>query len=211
MLTLSIIAASVTALSGSVLLPAHPARYTLSGQLRGIATAQAMSLIGWALLSAAFLALSVLLGAAPDFTLVALAGIAAALATLLTTSAEDALAKSGEAFAAAVLITSCATINVAFAVLLGLIAAFCVNRSEAIAASLKLDDPQHFIGALLLPAIAGLLLPGLFATAQLASQIHWLGIALIAGLVLAALLWPLTLLFTGLALPKRRVTQGVRA
>ena len=211
LLTTSVIATSLAALAGSALLSAHPARYTTSGQLRSIPTSQAASLLGWVMLAASFVALAALLGTAPDLTLVALSTVIAALATLLTTRAEDGLAKAGEAIAAAALLTSCAALNMQLAVMLGLVASFLTNRSEAISLSIRIDDPQHFTGTLLLPAMMGLLLPGMLDTAHLAPQITWLGIALATGLVLSALLWPLTMLLTGLALPKRRVMQGVRA
>lgn len=211
LLTGSVIASSLTALIGSALLPAHPARYTVTGQLRSMTTSQATSLIGWVLLALSFIALARLLGTTPDFTLVALSTIIAALATLLTTRAEDGLAKAGEAIAAAALLTLCATLNIQLAVMLGLLASFLTNRSEAISLSLRVDDPQHFIGALLLPAAFGLILPGILDTAHLAPSIVWLGIAIITGLALAALIWPLVMLLTGLALPKRRIIQGVCA
>ena len=210
LLPTSIVAISLTALVGSTILPAHPARYATSGQLRHITTSQAASLLGWVLLAISFVALSILLGTVMDGTLSALSAIIAALATLLTTRAEDGLAKAGEAIAAAALLTSCAALNMQIAVMLGLLASFLVHRSEALALSIRLDDPHHFIGALLLPASFGLLLPGMLDTAHLAPQIRWLGIAITIGLALSAI-WPVVMLLTGLALPKRRVLKGVRA
>ena len=207
----SVLAISITALVGSATLPAHPARYTVSGQLRSVSTSQAALLCGWTLLAASLVALTMMLGTTPDFTLLALSAIIAALATLLTTHANDGLAKAGESFAAVALITCCTPLTMPLAVMLGLAASFTVHRSEAISLSLRVDDPQHITGALLMPAALGLILPGALNTTRLASQMSWLGIAIITGLALSALLWPIVMLLTGLALPKRRVTQGVRA
>ena len=206
-----IIALSLTALVGSAMLPLHPSRYSPSGQLRTIATSQSRLLIGWVLLAASFLALTVLLGRTPDYVLVILSVIIAALATLLTTRVEDGLAKAGQAIAAASLLTACATINLQIAIMLGLVASLCVNRSEAISASLRVDDPHHFSGTLLLPAIFGLLVPGILDSAQLAAGISWLTLALITGIALSAMVWPVAMLLSGLALPKRNITQGIRA
>ncbi|MFZ4542172.1 MAG: hypothetical protein ACOYNL_10335, partial [Rickettsiales bacterium] len=165
------IAASLAALMGSAFLSPHPLRYTALGQLRPIAVPQALLLVGWVMMGGAVLMLIRLLS--PETTLASplLSAIVAAFAALLTARAEDGLGKAGEAFLAGILIACISPVSFSVAPCLGLLAALFVNRSEAISCSVQVDDPQHFIGAVLLPAAFGLLMPGLFDMASLATQL----------------------------------------
>ncbi len=72
-------------------------------------------------------------------------------------------------------------------------------RSEAITARLKLDDVQHLMGAVLIPAVIGLLAPAISHTSDIHASVTWLAVAVGLGVMLPLILWPIVKLTVGLA------------
>lgn len=206
-----VFAASLCGLAGSTMLPLHPLRFTTHGQPRSHATPQALGLAGWSLIALMLVGLAHVLSPTASITALVLCAATAAFVNLLTCEAEDGLTKAGEGFVAGVLIACASPITPLAAALLGVLAGFMVNRSEAITSSLRIDDAQHLAGTCLLPACAGLLLPGMFDASLIASQLHVLGVTLLVSTILVALLWPLLMATLGLALPRERVLARASA
>jgi hypothetical protein len=206
-----VFAASLCGLAGSAVLPLHPLRFTVHGQPRSHITPQALGLAGWSLVALMLIGLVHVLAPTASITALVLCAATAAFVNLLTCDAEDGLAKAGEGFVAGVLIACVSPATPLVAALLGVLAGFMVNRSEAITSSLRIDDAQHLAGTCLLPACAGLLLPGVFDASLIASQLHVMGISLLVSGMLAALLWPLLMATLGLALPRERVLARASA
>ncbi len=211
MLLTLLIAALTCGLAGSMILPLHPSRHTEQGAARWQTSPHGLLFAGWVVLALVLGALIWLsLPASRGFPMATLtAALAAATATLVATRRNpDSLQKSGEALAAGIIITAIAPLSPLYGALFGLVTAWLVNRSEAIAQSLRIDDPAHLIGALLLPAMIGLVLPGVLSLPLLAPSLVWLGTALALGLAIAAILWPLAMLLFGFSLPPRLVREG---
>lgn len=119
------------------------------------------------------------------------------------------LSKAMEGLLAGVIITTLCPADLQAGLVAGLVAALCVARGEAITRALVIDDPARLAGTLLLPAIAGLLLPGFVVFDMLAEQLQWLGITLAISLMFALLAWPVTMAIFGLAANPRRVREGL--
>jgi hypothetical protein len=206
-LHLILIAALVVGFAGSMALPPHPSRITAQGALRVIAVHQGIALAGWSLLALCFAGMGAMLDNIAPLP-VAASALAAALVALFSARAEDGLQKAGEALAAGVLVALLAPLSLEAASALGIVAGFFVSRGEAITAALRIDDAAHLAGALLIPAILGLLAPGFLTLDALAAPLAWLGATLLLGLAIAAIVWPVAMLSAGLALPPRRVREG---
>lgn len=192
---------ALVGLGGSVQLPLSPSRFTLEGHYRARHIHAVMAGMGWLLLTAtlALLQWSVLppLTAFNPLPLLLSAGLAALL-VLLRTRAAEALHKAGEALCAGLILAIGAPYSLAQAALLGVCAGIMVLRTEAWNASLRVDDPTHLSGALLLPAFAGILTSVLLGYLPVATGIEWAGICLTVGAVAACLVWPLIKLTLGL-------------
>lgn len=209
-----IIITGALGLAGSAMLRAHPARLSPAGQPRLHPLAQAWLLAGLALLALTLAGLAWLMEpeAEPLAQLpLAISSLTAALACLLASQRRHPhpLRKAGEGLVAGVVLAVLCPPSLAVAVGAGLLAAFLTLRGETIALALRLDDPLHQLGMLLLPAMAGLLLPGLLALSSLAAQLQWLGACLAAAGLLTLLLWPLSMLLFGLAASPRRIREGL--
>ena len=210
LLPLVLMTALVIGLLGGAHLKLHPRRVR-DGLAVWHAAPQGLMLTGWVLLLAGLAGVA----QAMDAKAIGMAQIAAVLvgglASLLTAQASgDGLQKAGEGMVAGLLISLLAPLTPMAGAALGLLAAFCVARGEALALALRLGDAHHFIGALLLPAALGLLMPGMTDMAQLAPQVAWLGAGLGVALFTALLLWPIAMMGFGVALPARLVREGVR-
>lgn len=208
-----LITASVLGLAGSMLLPLHPARHTLTHAVRWHPAPRGLLFLGWVVLAFVLAGMILLLQPAA-FTWPApilIASLVAALVALIATRRArltDCLIKTGEATTAGIIIAALVSLDTVEALLSGMLAAFFVLRSESIAQALRIDDPSHIIGAVVLPAAVGLLLPGLFGSPMLAPSLVWLGAALALGLALAVIVWPLAMLLFGFALPKHLLRGG---
>lgn len=207
LLPLAMVATLVAGMAGGMKLPLHPQRHSDQGAIWHAAP-QAVMLIGWALFAVALVGLC----GSEKLSMAHLASaLVAGLWALLQTQSEhaqDTLQKTGEGLVAGFLIVLLAPLEPMQASFAGLAAGFFVTRSEAIALSLRLDDPHHFLGALFIPAVLGLLLPGLLDLNLLAAQLQWLGATLLLGLGIAAVIWPCTMALFGVALPPRLVREG---
>ena len=198
----AVISSVVIGLGGSLQLPLHPGRFTPNGLRRAQTLSQPALFIGW-LVGGCVLLIFHGLMAAPDQSLVLFPIFACAwvsmLIALLRSNAADGLRKAGEAFCAGILIGIAAS-SLEQGALYGLFAGFFVLRSEAITASLHLDDPQNLLGTLLIPALLSLLFSAT-DTHSLATKIIWLAGALGMGIIGTLFLWPATKLLVGLAPP----------
>ncbi len=212
LLPLVVVMALTVGLLGGMHLPLHPRRVLATGAAVWHPVLQGLALAGWALLLAG------LAGGAWEMNRAALgmAQLAAVLAggfvALLQAhqaGSGDGLQKAGEGMVAGLLISLLVPLTPMAGAALGLVAALCVGRGEALALALRLADPHHFIGALLMPAFIGLLMPGIADMGAMAPAVSWLGAALATGVLVAMLLWPLTMISVGVALPARLVREGV--
>lgn len=197
----SIVAASLCGLIGSALLPAHPARAVRAGQLRLPIFSYARD-VGLVLCSIAVMALTTPSAAC------AVSAITAALCPLLLRRDAYRLHRAAEGVLAGTLIALLLPEGHAMAVLYGVAAAVLAARGEHIAGGLRLDDPARITGTVLLPAMAGMLLPFVNDIALLADAIRWLGSTLLAGAG-AALLWLPIMATVGFAASTRRVREGL--
>lgn len=210
LLPLSMIVAMLVGMIGGMKLPLHPQRHRENGSAVWHSAPQAVMLAGWICVA---LAMVFLCG--PDLlgrTQVASA-LAAALVALFYAQmghGQDALQKAGEGLVAGLLISLLVPLAPLPASLLGALAGFFVTRSEAMALALRLDDPHHFLGALLVPSILGLLMPGILDLSLMAAALQWLGASFALALAVSLILWPLTMFLLGMQLPARLVREGVR-
>lgn len=201
-----LIIAVTAGLIGSMKLPLHPLRHRDDGSAVWHDAPPMRIFAGWSLAS---LGLAIHTAAALPQLIAALTAAGLALLVAHSQGGRDALQKSGEGLMAGVLLSLLVTPAPLVALGGGLLAGWFVTRSESIALALRCDDPHHLIGAILAPCLLGLLLPGFADTALLAGQIQWLAAALASAMVLAWVLWPLTMALLGLALPARLVREGV--
>ncbi len=197
-----LIVATLTGLGGSMQLPLGTERFTATGARRAVAANHTLLAVGWV----AMAGLCALLGwtmLPPDAAMrplpVLLSGITASVMQLLTTRADDALAKAGEGFAAGVVMTLLSPLPLEYAFVAGVVAGFFVMRGVAITTALRVDDAQNLTGALLVPALLGLLLPALAGVGDLGAAIVWIGASCGIGCALALILWPFVKLTIGLA------------
>lgn len=212
-LLVALIIAVITGLAGSMKLPLQPRRHAATGAAIWHGAPQGIMLIGWVALALALAGVSYLLdGAAIGLSQVA-GSLTAALAALLYSQlqhGEDGWQKAGEGLVAGLLITLLAPFSAPAGAILGLLAGFFVVRSEAIAHAIRVEDAHHFTGALLFPAMLGLIAPGFVQLSLLAAQLQWLGAAIGVALGMSLLLWPLAMFLLGIALPPRLMREGVR-
>lgn len=205
-----LLGALTIALIGSMLLPMQPQRMREDGQAIWHAAPQGAMLAGWVCLAIAF----ILFNGVGNFTLAQAATMgAAALFTLLnsqTGPGHDSMQKTGEALVAGLLISWVLPMTPMGGALLGIVAGFFVARSEAIALSLRIEDPHHLLGAMFIPAALGMLMPGLADMGLLADQLEWVGAGIGMGIVTAVVLWPITMFLFGMALPTKQMREGVQ-
>lgn len=210
LLPIWLIIALVIGMIGGIKLPLHPQRYRADGSAVWHAAPQAAMLAGWICLALAFVFLC-----GPETLGMSHinAALVAGLFALLHAQrghGQDALQKAGEGIMAGLLMVLLVPLTPLAASAAGLVAGYFVTRSESIAISLRLDDPHHFLGALLIPSMLGLLMPGIADLAALASAVKWLGGAMALALIVSLILWPLTMFLLGMALPPRLVREGVQ-
>lgn len=75
--------------------------------------------------------------------------------------------------------------------------------------SLRFDEPSHSIACLVVPALCGLLAPGVLTPAELAERIQWAGALMLAG-VLVGFAWRVICQVTlGLSLSRRASAEGL--
>lgn len=86
-------------------------------------------------------------------------------------------------------------------------AAVTITRDALI--SLRFDEPSHSIACLVVPALCGLVAPGVIAPAELAERIQWVGSLAMAG-VLVGFTWRVICQITlGLSLSRRASAEGL--
>jgi hypothetical protein len=206
LLLVTVLAASSMALIGSTALRNHPRR---SGTL-----AQGWMLVGYGLLAIALGGIGWLLepGAQPLAQLpIVVSALVAALVCLLGAQKHRhpaPLRMAGGGLVAGILVALLAPDDLVVGVFSGIAAAFCVVRGERVAQAILLDDPSQLVGTLMLPAMLGLLLPGLLDLAVMADYLQWIGAALLLASALSVLLWPIAMGVFGLAASQRRVKEG---
>lgn len=212
LLPIALLVAVLVGFAGSALVPMSPLRHQANGALRGIPENANARLAGWAMLCAALVVAARFLDPALPLLPVLACATAAGLLALFTSRADLAVATLGEALAAGVLLALTAHVSAQTAIYFAPLAACSAVRGPAIAQSLRLDDPLHATGSVLLPLALGLLLPGLidFSAAALAGELRLLGLILAAAALISVILWPLTMIFVGLALPAPLARQGAR-
>jgi hypothetical protein len=212
LLLVAAITATLVGMVGGMLMPLHPARH-VEGKALWRLSPQAPMLLGWLALAAALALAMVSSGAVLD-RLHATAMLTSALVAVLFSYAgrgEDLLQQLGEAVMAGLLISLSVSGDAWLGSVLGVAAGCLVTRSEAIALSLRMDDPHHLTGAVLAPALLGLIMPGLFDMAALAQPLTVLGGSLLYAGALALLLWPAAMFLFGLRLPPRMMREGTTA
>lgn len=208
MMLVIIAASALVGIIGGLTMPLNPRRREADGRIVWHAAPQAPMLMGWAALT---IAIMCIVGFGMFTKGHATAMIVAALVALLHSThrhGEDGLQKAGEAMLAGLLITLLVPLTPIHALFLGLIAGYLVVRSEAMAHTMQIDDPHHVLGAMLLPSILGLLLPGLVGIPLLADAIEWIGATFGIALLISLILWPFTMLLLGIALPAKLVRNG---
>lgn len=197
-----LIAASLIGLVGSMQLPLSPQRFTADGLHRSDGVVSPLLPMGWLLFAASMLIIGVL-SSPPDQVLsvflLVLTLLGAALVPFAFCRAHDGLRKSAEAVAAAAIMFSGAAYGVDGACICIVLASASVLRNEAVSKALRIDDPQNLIGTVLVPALAGLLLPSVIAEADISATLRWGGVSIALGIGTALLLWPLTKLLFGIA------------
>lgn len=203
----ALITASLVGLAGSAWLPIHPARAMRGDQLRAphFSYVRDAGLLLMAMSFVLVAAGNTEASLSPSF---ALSAIVAALCPLLLHRGPVRLHLAAEGVLAGCIIAILSAGNSMEAVVYGAVAAVLVQRGERIAGSLRLDDPSRLVGTVLLPAMAGLLLPFTHDLSALADALRWLGASLlIAGVV--SLLWLAAKASVGLAAAPARVREGL--
>lgn len=199
---LLLLASSLAAIIGSLRLALHPARHMANGDARWMAVPSGLLLTGWLCFGTGIMLLTTnIMGNIATIVPMGVSALTAALVALLVTDpTRDSLHKTGEALVAGMLMVIAQPVSFELCLLLGFVAGFLVVRSEAIALSLRVDDPLHLIGAILLPSFFGILLQGiLFDIATLASILKWLAGGVLVSVIVAFILWPLTAFLFGFA------------
>lgn len=203
----TLVAACLCGLIGSALLPAHPARAVRAGQLRPPSFSHARDL-GLLLFTAALLLLAWGNEERLPSMAFCISAMAAALYPLLVRPDARRLHRAAEGVLAGTIIALMLPGSGWEAVLYGVIAAVLVERGEHIAAVLRLDDPARLTGTVLLPALAGMVLPFAQDISSLADALRWLGATLLTGGVVG-LIWLPVMATVGFAASPRRVREGL--
>lgn len=204
----TLLVATFLGIIGSLLVKPSPLRHTADGAIRRLVDSPGRLFAGWACAMALLLDFAAFMQPASGWIGAVVAMLVAGLVALFAADDERGLQKAGEAAFASLLLSLPAPLSPAVAALIGLIGAGFVLRSEAIAQGLRLDDPLHLIGAVALPGLVGLLVPGVLDARLLAPALTDIFCLLLTTGVAAALLWPITLIFFGLALPQRWRREG---
>ena len=208
LLLTALIAASMCGLIGSALLPTHPARaarverlllplYTYPRSFGVLLLAMTIGGIEW---------VSDAKQAVPTFLIPALS---AALYPLLMRLGANRLYGAAEGLLAGTVIALLIPHSGPEGIVYGIIAAVLVERGALIAHALRLDDPARLTGTILLPAMAGLLLPQLHELAAIADALRWLGVGLLTGAAVALAVWTIVKLTVGFAAAPQRVREGL--
>ncbi len=203
----AMIAACLVGLVGSALLPVHPARVMRDGQLRPPPFSY-MRDAGLLLFAAGFMLFASGNAEAPLSPAFALSAVTAALYPLLFSKGAWRLHRASEGALAGCIIAIMIPNSGGESVLYGMLTAVLVERGEHIAGALRLDDPSRLIGTVLLPAIAGLLLPSMNDLSLLADTLRWLGATLLVASAVS-LLWLAVMATVGFAAAPARVREGL--
>lgn len=204
----ALIAASLCGLIGSALLPTHPARaargeklplplFTYPRSFGVLLLAITIGSVDWA---------NDEMQIVPTFLVPALT---AALYPLLIRPGANRLHAATEGVLAGTIIALLMPQSGPEGVAYGIIAAVLVERGVLIANALRLDDPARLTGTILLPAIAGLLLPYLNNLSTLSDALEWLGAGLLTGIIVALVVWFGVKLTVGFAAAPKRVREGL--
>lgn len=200
--------AAMAGMVGSMLVPPHPKRLGETYYLVPLAV-----LGGWLLLAMGVAGTGWLMEETPRAPLpLAVTALVAMLVGLLTAQRARhpmPLRVAGEATLAGVLLALASPLSLSLAALMGIVAAHLVWQGPRMARALGLDDPAHVLGAVLLPALGGLLLPGLLQLDWLGEHLTWVGGSLLAGLVLGLGVWLVVKFFVGLSAAPKRVREGL--
>lgn len=212
LLPVTLLVALLVSFTGSALLPMSPLRHDSAGAARVVVASQGLLLAGWLALAVCILLLARFLNPALAWLPPLACAAAASLLSLLTARGETALGRAGVGLVAGLLIALPAGFALEAALVAAVAAALCVARGESISQAIRLDDPLGAMGALLLPLSSSMLMPALVegSATALAAQFRLLGYALAAAISISVILWPLTLVLFGLALPAPQAREGVR-
>ena len=197
---MALFSASAIGLIASLMLPLHTSRITAEGLARRAPRPDATLATGWIILLLILLTI-------PYEPSRLIAGISAAFFALAATRygvLPQSLETAAQAFVAGTILTLLSPLSFAEGLLAGMLAAFCVVRSEGMAHAIRLDDPARMVGTLVFPALFGLLLPGVLSSSQLAAEITALAAACAITLMISLILWPAVMLLVGLELPGQR-------
>lgn len=202
-----ITAACLVGLIGSALVPTHPARAVRADKMRAPQFSHARD-AGLLLFAASF----VLIAAgntddalSPNF---AVAAVTAALWPLLFGHGRERLHRAAEGVLAACVLAVLSQGDAMQGLAYGVIAAVLVERGDRMAAALRLDDPARLVGTLLLPAMAGMLLPFVNDVGALADALRWLGASLLMGGAVS-FIWLVVMATVGLAALPSKVREGL--
>ena len=202
------IAASMCGLTASALLPMHPARAARGERLTlpFFAYPRSFGVLLLAMAIGGVDGVSDTTQGAPTFLIPALT---AALYPLLVRPGTNRLHSAAEGLLAGTVIALVGPQSGPEGIAYGIIAAVLVERGVLIAHALRLDDPARITGTLLLPAIAGLLLPHVHDLAATADALRWLGVSLLTGAIVALAVWTFVKLTVGFAAAPQRVREGL--
>lgn len=203
----SLLAASLVGLTGSALLPAHPARVMRAGQLRAPQFSYVRD-AGLFVMAISFVLVAAGNAEAELSSSFAITAITAALYPLLVNRGPMRLHRAAEGVLAGCIIAILSDGGHEQAVFYGVIAAVMVERGDHIAGALRLDDPARLVGTVLLPSLIGLLLPFADDLAMFADALRWLGATILAAGVVS-LIWLAVMATVGFAAAPARVREGL--
>lgn len=203
----TVIAACIVGLAASAWMPVHPARTMVQEQIRAPQFSYVRD-AGLLMIAAALVVLALRNAELPLTPVFAVSAITAALWPLLVGRGAARIHRAAEGILAGSIIALMSRGSGIEGVAYGILAAVLIQRGELIAAALRLDDPARLVGTLLLPAMAGMLLPLAHDLSFLADALRFLGATLlISGAV--SLLWLVAMATVGLAANPARVREGL--
>lgn len=209
MLAVALLAASILALIGSAMLPAHPSRAHFLQRRQALA--EMWMFAGYALMALTIGLLRWLIDPASGVGAMVLSALTASVAALFIAQhlrEPHRLRMVGEAMVAGTLCAAVAADVFAVGIGAGVAGAGAALLGPRMARGMQIDDPAHLLGMVLLPSLMALLLPGVMEIEQLAPHLRWIGSALVVALGVSVPLWPATMLLFGLRAGSARVREG---
>jgi hypothetical protein len=203
----TVIAACIVGLSGSALMPTHPARAMQHGLVRAPQLSYARD-AGLLMFTVTLVVLAAQNAEAPLSLTFAVSAITAALCPLVLGRGPARIHHAAEGVLAGSVLGLMSQGSGIEGIAYGILAAIFIRRGAMIAASLQLDDPARLVGTLLLPGMAGMLLPLAHDLSLFAEALRFMGATLlISGVV--AMVWLVVKATIGLAAAPARVREGL--